>query len=288
MGGPLRRARQDVRTPDPRRFDTFSLPPGAVIDKVVLELRQTDAKDAGYYVVWPYEITGNWSEGAVSWDSRPPFSSAGDSGVGLDTSNGYKQWDVTAIVSKWLGPTKFYGILLAGDGKTLGVRVFGSPRGRSAAAARRRLSRAGHRHANTVAHSYCEQDASNTTHPDSHADADRNASPGAGLHRPRRRARQQQLGRAGDERVSRRPRRVSDGVRRRRQRPRARSTATSRCDTGWVRTSARSGRPTPGTTRTRSITSSQRPGRPTRTGATTASSCPRAGPTARPCSSRST
>ncbi len=119
-------------------FDVSGLPAGAIVDSAKLELMLVATYDAEQLNIWPYQVLDDWGEMSVTWNGRPPSSSAGDPAASVDTALGVKQWDVTKIVKAWRAGAKDYGILLAGDGMTLGTRVFGT-RGR-------RRSRPPHHH----------------------------------------------------------------------------------------------------------------------------------------------
>lgn len=108
-------------------FDISNLPGGVIIDSAVLELWQTRADGAQSYQIWPHEITGDWEEGEVTWQNAPPYVSRGDPPTTVDYEPGvYKLWDVTNIVQAWQTGAENNGILLAGDGTTVGTRVFRS------------------------------------------------------------------------------------------------------------------------------------------------------------------
>lgn len=111
-------------------FDLSKLPADASVTKATLELYQIKAAGAERYNIWPDAIFDGWNEMSVTWGGKPPASNVGDPPSTLDYSNGVKQWDVTKIVQNWaVGEIKNYGILLRGDGDTLGLRVFGSLNG---------------------------------------------------------------------------------------------------------------------------------------------------------------
>jgi len=109
------------------QFDLSSLPAGAIVTKAVLELYQINAAGATQYNIWPDGIMDPWAEATVTWSNRPTASDLGDSPVSLDLTNGWKGWDVTNIVRYWTdGKIRNNGILLRGDGDTLGWRAFGT------------------------------------------------------------------------------------------------------------------------------------------------------------------
>lgn len=107
-------------------FDISGLPEGAVVDGAVLEMSQTRADGVESYQIWPYMITGEWQEGEVTWQNAPNAFNLGDPAASLDYTPGIKSWDVTKIVQDWQADPQYNGILLAGDGTTVGTRVFRS------------------------------------------------------------------------------------------------------------------------------------------------------------------
>ena len=107
-------------------FDISALPADAIVDAAALELTQTAAEGEKTLRIWPYQITGGWDEYTVTWNSRPSSASAGDPATTVDMTSGLKQWDVSKIVQGWRAGAKINGILLTGDGTTVGTRVFGS------------------------------------------------------------------------------------------------------------------------------------------------------------------
>jgi hypothetical protein len=114
------------------RFDISALPANVIIDSAALELTQTAAYDEASLKIWPYLILSDWSEYAVTWNDRPSSTSAGDPATTVDVDLGIKTWSVTKIVQAWRAGAKNNGILLIGDGATVGTRVFGSRESESA------------------------------------------------------------------------------------------------------------------------------------------------------------
>ena len=109
-------------------FDISGLPADAIVDSAGLELSQVAAYDAAQLNIWPYQVVDYWDEASVTWSDSPPLASTGDPATTVDKSSGVKVWDVTKIVQSWRAGAKNYGILLAGDGKTLGHARFRFPR----------------------------------------------------------------------------------------------------------------------------------------------------------------
>ena len=115
-------------------FDLSALPAGATILAAKLRLYEIAATGATLFSMSPERVARtSWKEATVTWDFPPVFSiSDGDPAVATDLTNGWKTWDVTTIVNKWLDPaaqSPNYGILLRGNGQTPGLRKFGSKDG---------------------------------------------------------------------------------------------------------------------------------------------------------------
>jgi len=99
------------------RFDTASIPTGAPVTQATLKLyfvRSWDFPNRSRAIT-PYRITGNWSEYGVTWNAAPGFGEAGGS-ASMGTSNwGWKSFDVTAIVQRWIsGAQPNYGFMVRG------------------------------------------------------------------------------------------------------------------------------------------------------------------------------
>jgi len=108
-------------------FDLSELGPGTIVTSATLEMFQLPADGARTYEVATYAILESWSESKVSWDNMPSVSSAGGPVHALSLSAGWKTWDVGALVQNWVdGQIPNNGLVLRGDGDTLGLRVFTS------------------------------------------------------------------------------------------------------------------------------------------------------------------
>ncbi|MCG2768826.1 MAG: DNRLRE domain-containing protein, partial [Anaerolineae bacterium] len=108
-------------------FDLSELGPGTTVISATLEMYQIPADGARTYDIATYAILEPWSESKVSWDNMPSVSSAGGPVSALGLSAGWKTWDVGALVQNWVdGKNPNYGLVLHGDGDTLGLRVFTS------------------------------------------------------------------------------------------------------------------------------------------------------------------
>ena len=111
------------------KFDLAPIPPDVSLVSAQLQLYQTGASGVLSYSVSPdLAQRSDWDEAAVTWNNQPAFTNVGDAAVTLDTANGWKTWDVTNIVKQWLSsnPAPNYGIGLTGDGRSVGLRLFGA------------------------------------------------------------------------------------------------------------------------------------------------------------------
>ena len=106
-------------------FDVSSIARGSVVVSATLELYQTGATGAKGYNVWPHAITERWDELKVTWNDQPTALLKGEDPTLLDSTNGWKAWDVTNTVRNWVsGEWSNYGLLLRGDGDTIGAHEF--------------------------------------------------------------------------------------------------------------------------------------------------------------------
>jgi hypothetical protein len=110
------------------QFDLSPLPAGATIVSAKLQLYQVGWNGPTQYNIWPDAVLRPaWTEAAVTWATQPTFANQGDPPVPIDTSNGWKAWDVFNIVGNWVsGKNENLGIVLRGDGDTIGERIFGA------------------------------------------------------------------------------------------------------------------------------------------------------------------
>jgi hypothetical protein len=106
-------------------FDVSAVPPGSVVTQATLTLYQESADGAALYDVMPRIVLAPWSEGDVTWEGRPAAAGIGDAPLGLTLATGSASWDVTHAVQAWVsGVHANYGLLLAGDGSTIGRHRF--------------------------------------------------------------------------------------------------------------------------------------------------------------------
>jgi formylglycine-generating enzyme required for sulfatase activity len=125
--------RVDRATPSPpfdeyslMRFGFTGLPAGSSHISATLLVYQSDWYGSTNYAIWPHAILGTgWTEGVVTWNTRPDSVSMGDPPQYLNTASGWKSFDVTKIVKAWnSGALTNRGILLFPDRTIIGERTF--------------------------------------------------------------------------------------------------------------------------------------------------------------------
>ena len=106
-------------------FDLSAIPQGSQLISARLELYQTNASGFERYAIWPDMLTKSWRELSVTWDSKPTATVVGSLSQLVDLVAGLKSWDVVDIVDRWMsGKDPNYGLLLRGDGDTVGLHEF--------------------------------------------------------------------------------------------------------------------------------------------------------------------
>jgi hypothetical protein len=124
------------------KFDLSSIPAGAVVEEVTLDLAliESDAMPDSTYTVTAHKVVGKnpvigaatgytadgvtgWTANACCYNSVPlaqaDISPAYDTRA-IDKTPGVKSWTITAMVREWLaGPATNFGLLLNSDASTL-------------------------------------------------------------------------------------------------------------------------------------------------------------------------
>jgi len=92
------------------KFDLSSLPEDADVLDAEIRLYLTASPDSSS-VVDMYPISQSWSEGSVTWNSKPSYTSGGIiSSLSVSTS-GWKEWDASSVVDDWMEGTQTnYGV----------------------------------------------------------------------------------------------------------------------------------------------------------------------------------
>jgi photosystem II stability/assembly factor-like uncharacterized protein len=98
---PAARARSLVK------FDTSAIPPGTSISQARLSIYLVNCCDIGErtHRVIAYNVTGNWSESSVTWNSKPGYGAEYGSVWVPSRTWGRYQIDVTSLVRGWVNGT---------------------------------------------------------------------------------------------------------------------------------------------------------------------------------------
>ena len=99
------------------QFDLSNLPAGiqpASISKATMWIFVNNRSTSGNLLF--SQITGSWSESAVTWATAPSVASTHFATLPAGNTNTYMTVDVTALVQGWAGTTANDGILIASDG----------------------------------------------------------------------------------------------------------------------------------------------------------------------------
>ena len=103
-------------------FDISEIPTGAEIVSAMLELYVFDATGPGPFSIRVHGVDEAWEEGTIDWSNQPDPGTLHDtqSITGVD---GYKSWDVTALVPAWLGKFRINNglVLVPGSKAAFGV-----------------------------------------------------------------------------------------------------------------------------------------------------------------------
>ncbi|MBW6466584.1 MAG: DNRLRE domain-containing protein [Brevefilum sp.] len=97
------------------RFDTSSLPVGAIVDSANLYLFLDSASGRDDLSVSAYFVNNHWDESTVTWNSEINTGAYGIN-ASIDTVVGlYKSWFITSFVQTWVDdPSSNHGVLLLG------------------------------------------------------------------------------------------------------------------------------------------------------------------------------
>jgi len=91
-----------------------SLPSDAVVTSAYLKLHQFDFDGTGSLPIGLYQVTENWTEGAITWNNQPGSSSDAEYTRNVfDSSGTWRSWSIGDLLKGWLdGSITNYGILL--------------------------------------------------------------------------------------------------------------------------------------------------------------------------------
>jgi len=99
------------------KFDLAALPPGAIIESAVMQLYHNSCTQPGTYPVplGAYFVTSPWSEGSVTYATRPTWADIGINAQVGCTPGVYSGWAVTSFAQAWQGdPAHNYGVKVSG------------------------------------------------------------------------------------------------------------------------------------------------------------------------------
>ncbi len=110
------------------RFALPSMPAGAVVKSAFFEAYLVRG---GGSVAQPgiglYRVTGNWTEGGVTWNNQPSINASPESTSAINTVAGYKSWNVKNLAQGWVsGTISNQGLELRGPVTSWGSREFDS------------------------------------------------------------------------------------------------------------------------------------------------------------------
>ena len=110
------------------RFDLSALPPGSIIHRAELRLRQT-ASDGAAWTVNVNRITENWSATSVTWSTRPPGVTVYRALALPDGADETATLEITDLARAWVytpQATPNVGLELVGNGGASHRRAFAS------------------------------------------------------------------------------------------------------------------------------------------------------------------
>ncbi len=98
-------------------FNLDSLPGGTIVRDSQMRLTQFYAPGGGSMRIVARNITQDWGEGSVTWNSMPSYNSSTDwASPTIGTGSGAYDWDISALVRQWVGADlRNYGVILIGD-----------------------------------------------------------------------------------------------------------------------------------------------------------------------------
>lgn len=110
------------------RFDLEGLPAGASIHTAMLAAH-LNVGDGRPVAVGVHPISAPWDELSVTWANQPAYGPPHTTTV-VDTTPGWYEWNVTALLQEWhASPSTHHGLLLAGPDDRHYVRTFSTREG---------------------------------------------------------------------------------------------------------------------------------------------------------------
>lgn len=87
------------------------LPSDAIVTNAYLRLYQYYSSDS--LSIGVYQVTSNWSESSITWNTQPTSSSVSEDYYSIGASSGTETWYVDDLVMGWIdGSISNYGLLL--------------------------------------------------------------------------------------------------------------------------------------------------------------------------------
>lgn len=106
------------------QFNLPSVPAGATITSVKIELGQYLAEAGGNYGVTAYRITNGWNPYATTWNSQPGKAEVAGTAT-FSNVDGVKTLDITALGKEWYSGAKpNYGITIWANNEVAGGGIF--------------------------------------------------------------------------------------------------------------------------------------------------------------------
>ncbi len=99
------------------QFNVSNIPSSVAISSAVLRAYKYDSYDyaGNWRTITTFRITSPWSESAVTWNTRPSYSTAYGSAYVPHDVEGWHSFDVTSLVQGWInGSIPNYGVMLRG------------------------------------------------------------------------------------------------------------------------------------------------------------------------------
>lgn len=102
-----------------RTYLKFSIPTYISANQVSSAYVYLLQKDHQPPTIRAYRVSGSWTSSAITWNSKPPFSSFDYSGVAINTVGNWYGLDVTTLIRGWLSAEySYYGFVLKEPSET--------------------------------------------------------------------------------------------------------------------------------------------------------------------------
>ena len=102
-----------------RTYIKFDMPNGVGGSQVTSAYINIRKKDYETPTFKAYRVSSSWSSSAITWNSKPSYSSFDSSGISVNSTGDWYQLDVTDMVGYWLsGVHPNYGVILKATNET--------------------------------------------------------------------------------------------------------------------------------------------------------------------------